>query len=367
VKPSQRVLIGISLVFACFGGPGAAYSQGVNEGASILGYVRDAGNREPVVGARVDLMSPNGLAAPTRYTNSNGEFSIGGVPDGDYHVIIKKLGYHDDQESVSVVASHQSRLDVDLRSTASDNSAPEPPAEAISAHQLTVPEKPRQDYLKGKEQIGKNDYAGAVASFEKAIKGFPSYYEAYADLGYAQYMMGHATEARASLQQSIDLSDAKYPDAMFDLADISNDTGDFAKAEQLSRQDVALEDASWRGYFQLARALVGLKQFPEAERNAKKALELNNKLSLTYVILTNIHIATRQYSEAVDDIDGYLKLDASSPTSDQMRATRAQLTKALAEAAAKAQTPQSPAKPPGQPPSQPQTPQQPQQHQSPRN
>jgi uncharacterized protein (DUF2342 family) len=68
---------------------------------------------------------------------------------------------------------------------------------------------------------------------------------------------------------------------------------------------------------------------------------------MTYVILTNIHIATRQYSAAVDDIDGYLKLDGNSPTSEQMRATRAQLAKALAAATAKPQ-------PSSQPQSQPQ-------------
>jgi tetratricopeptide (TPR) repeat protein len=349
VKLSQRILIGFSGVLAFFACAPAGLAQGVNEGASILGYVRDAGTHEPLVGARVDLMSPNGLAAPTRYTNSNGEFSIGGVPDGDYHVIIKKLGFKDDEESVSVIASHQSRLDVDLRHSNSDNTTPDAPAEAISAHQLTVPEKPRQDYMKGKDLLGKNDYAGAQASFEKAIKEFPSYYEAYADLGYTQYMQGHAPEARASLQQSIDLSDGKYPDALFDLADVSNDTGDYAKAEQLAGQDVGLESASWRGYFQLARAQAGLKKFPEAERNAKKSLELNNKLSMTYVILTNIHIATRQYSAAVDDIDGYLKLDGNSPTSEQMRATRAQLAKALAAATAKPQPSSQP-----QPQSQPQ-------------
>ena len=303
--------------------------QGVNESAQILGFVRDADTHEPVVSARVDLMSPNGMASPTRYTNSNGEFSFGGVGDGDYRVVIKKMGYQDHEEAVSVIASHQSRVEVDLRRTNPDSPAAPSSAETISAHQLTVPEKARQEYLKGKESLEKNDFSEAVSSFQRAIKDFPSYYEAYADMGRAQYMAGDAAEARTSLQKSIDLSKGKFADALFNLADVYNDTSDFPDAERLARQQIAIEDSSWRGYFELARSLLGLKRYPEAEQNARKAQALNGEFRMTYVILTNIHIATRQYAAAAQDIDGYLKLDPNSPTAGQMRATRAQLTKVL--------------------------------------
>lgn len=190
--------------------------------------------------------------------------------------------------------------------------------------------------------MAKKDYAGALAQFDKAINEFDPYYEAYADMGVAQFMLGHTPDAVRSFQKSIDLSKGKYPDAEFDYADLLNDTGDFAGAAPLARQDIALEDASWRGYFQLSRALLGLKQIPEAEKSARRAQELNPQDRQIYVILTNIHIAKRDYPAVLEDIDAYLKLDPDSSASQQMRATRAQVARVLASkpAPAPARTPQ---------------------------
>ncbi len=334
MKQLQRIPYLLGLTCFLFFFPTAVRSapQGVSENAEIIGAIRDAATHDPVVSARVDLMSPNGMASPTRYTNTDGEFSFDRVGDGDYHLIVKKMGYKDQQVDVSVVASHQSRVELELLRETSDSAPAPASAETISAHQLTVPEKARDDYVKGKDLLAKKDYSAAVAEFEKAIREYPSYYEAFAEMGVAQYMQGQAPAARVSLQKSIDLSDGKYPEAMFDLADVLSDIGDFTNAERLARQEIELEETSWRGHFELARALQGMKRFPEAEQSAKKAAELNGQYRQTYVILTNIHIATRQYAAAEQDIDAYLKLDSTSPASEQMRTTRAQLAKALTAA-----------------------------------
>lgn len=306
-----------------------AAAQGDSQ-TKILGHVRDAGTHEPIASARVDITYAKGLASPTTYTNTDGEFDFQRVGDGDYHLRIRKMGYQDGEADVSVMASHQSRVDIDLHHEASDSGSVPSSSETISSHQLTVPVNAREDYMKGKDLLAKKDYNGALAQFEKALNEFETYYEAYADMGVAQFMLGHAPDATRSFQKSIDLSKGKYPDAVFDFANVLNDTGDFAAAEPLARQDIALEDATWRGYFQLSRALLGLKQLPEAEKNARKAQELNPQDRQIYVILTNIHIAKRDYPSVLEDIDAYLKLDPDSPASQQMRATRAQVARVLA-------------------------------------
>jgi len=328
-------LAGVAVVAAILGGASEAAAQ-------VTGLVRDAGSKDPVVSARVDLISPNGYASPTQYTNANGEFQFNYVSDGDYHLLIRKMGYADAQADISVVAGHRSgpEIEIDLQPKSSDSSsgssAESGPAEKISAHELTVPEKARDEYAKGKGLMDKKDYAGAIGEFQMAIQGFPDFYEAYAKMGVAQYMAGQAAEARQSLQESIDMSGGKYAEAMFDLADVLNDVGDYADAETLARREITLEESSWRGYFERARALLGLKKYPEAEQNAKKCVELNARYKDTYVVLTNIHIGTREYPEVLQDIDAYLKLDSSSPASERMRATRAQVAKAIANEQSKA-------------------------------
>ncbi|HKN61860.1 MAG TPA: carboxypeptidase regulatory-like domain-containing protein [Candidatus Acidoferrales bacterium] len=320
--------------------PNLAEAQGgISASSQIVGAVRDEASRQGVVGARVDLMSPSGFAAPSQYTDTNGQFHFDRVKDGDYQVTVRKLGYETAQLSISVSGGHASNVDVDLRAERSNSDAGSKagtgPPETVSTHELKVPQRARDESARGKELMAKSDYAGAIAEFQKATDDFPSYYEAYVRMGVAQYMAGQAPDALRSFQKSIDLSGGKYSEAFFDLAEVLNDTGDFSGAQVVARQQIEL-DQSWQGYFQLSRALLGLKQYPDAERAAKKCRDLNARYRQVYEVLKDIHFATHDYSGALDDIDAYLKLDPNSPASQQMRATREQLVKALANTPAKA-------------------------------
>jgi Flp pilus assembly protein TadD len=337
VRRSQRLacvfLLSLCTLF-CLVRTGRAVPQLGKEDARIVGYVRDAASHEPIAAARVDLMGPNGMTAPTTYTNTSGEFYFASR-DGSYHVIVRKVGYKDSQVNVFVIATAQIRVDVDLVSETSDSKPTPASSEVISAHQLTVPVKARDEYKQGKTLAAQHNYAGAVEQFQKAIQGFPSYYEAYAEMGLAQYRLGQAAAARESLQKSVDLSEGKYPDALFDYAEVLNALHEFAQAEPLARQGMALEESSSRGPFELARALLGLKRFAEAEQSAKQAQKLNTQDPQIYVVLVSIHAGMRHYAALVQDVDAYLKLDPNSPMSDRLRATRAQAAKALADAEAR--------------------------------
>jgi tetratricopeptide (TPR) repeat protein len=335
-----RRLILVAVAVCCLGSTGPASAQAISSSAEIAGLVRETGSQEPVVGARVDLISPDGMAAPTHFTDTNGEFHFSYIKDGDYRVNVRKIGYQDAQVEISVVAGRSSNVQVELRPTEvksdSDAGTTAGPAGKISAHELEVPDKARGDYTKGKGLMDKQDYAGAIGAFQKAIQEFPGYYEAYAKMGVAQYMAGQAAEARQSLQKSIDMSGGKYAEAMFDLADVLNDVGEYADAESVAGREISLEESSWRGYFERARALLGLKKYAEAEQSANKCVELNARHKDTYVVLTNVHIEMREYRQALKDIDAYLKIDSTSSASEHMRATRAQVAKAIANAQSKA-------------------------------
>jgi Tfp pilus assembly protein PilF len=329
------LLVSISPVCLALSAEGSL--QGISETASIVGYVHDANSHDPVMAARIEISSPKGIAMSPRFSTTNGEFHIE-AGDGDYTLTIQKDGYQTAQMDVSVVVGHQTRVDVDLVPTEPE-SAPSS-AESVSKHQLTVPGKARHDYEKAMARMAAKDYPGAIALFQKAIDTDPSYYEAYAEMGVTQYMLGQVPTARESLQKSIDLSSGKYSNAIFDLADVLNSTRDYGKAEPLARKGIALDDSSWRGYFELARALTGLKRFPDAEQSAVKSRTLNPQNLQLYVVLTNIHLGMHNYNSALVDIDAYLKLDPSSPASNQMRAMQSRLTKALAASPTKTPQPQ---------------------------
>jgi tetratricopeptide (TPR) repeat protein len=325
------------------GRPPNSLPQGANESATIVGFVRDANTHEAIQSARVDITSASGQTSTNHYTSTNGGFSLNSR-DGNYQVIVQKQGYQTAKVDVSVVSGHQVRVDVDLQPV--NPEATPSSSETVTAHQLTVPHKARDEYNKGSDLMRKQDYAGAIAQFQKAIAEYPPYYESFAKMGVAQYLLGDAPTAQDSLQKSIELSSGKFPDALFDMADVLNNIHDYANAEPQARKGIAADDASWRGYFELARALTGLKRYPEAEKSATKSRDLNAKNPQLYVVLTNIHLATHDYAAAIVDIDAYLNLDPDSPSSQQMRATRERVAKALGSTPTPASAPATPVKTP---------------------
>lgn len=310
-------------------------AQSVDNNHAILGTVRDAASHEPLSGVRVEFVLGGGsFAAAPQTTSTEGQFRFFGVP-GDYFVLARKEGYLPAREKVSINTQQEMQVWIDLVRQPSEVSSAAGAGEAISAHQLTVPSKAREAYGKGISLVdSKKDYAGAIAQFESAIREFPSYYEAYAEMGITHYYLGDAASAEAELRKAIELSSGKYSFAIFDLAELLNNTARYADAEPVARQAIDADESSSRGYYELARAQWGLKHPAEAEASATKARDLKPGYPLVYLMLTNIHLALHKYSDVLGDIDAYLKLDPSSPTSEQVRRTRLQVTRAVEKAQA---------------------------------
>src|ERR1700676_538577 len=56
-------------------------------------------------------------------------------------------------------------------------------AAVVSVHELQIPEKARNAFEKGIKRFAAKDMAGSVSEFQKAIKVFLAYYEAYGKMG----------------------------------------------------------------------------------------------------------------------------------------------------------------------------------------
>ena len=62
-------------------------------------------------------------------------------------------------------------------------------AAVVSVHELSIPGKARDAYNKGIRRLNVKDWAGSVPEFQRAIKSFPGFYEAYDMQGVAQLAM----------------------------------------------------------------------------------------------------------------------------------------------------------------------------------
>jgi tetratricopeptide (TPR) repeat protein len=288
---------------------------------SIGGNVRDGNDHHAMENIQVVLKSPTGVPVSTAFTRDNGEFQFDGLGNGDYIVEVTVKDYDRAQETVTISGNSRMGLSIFLNRI---GKVANPALQlSISAHQLSVPHKAHDEFEKGMTLIYlKSDYRGAIAQFQLAIKDFSTYYEAYAEEGNAYYELQEMGPAEEALRKSIDLSSGQYADAAFTLAALLTDAKRFTEAETIARQGISVDTSSWRGPFELARALTALKETEEAEKSAQQSRDLMPDNPPVYLLLANIHIQRKDYPALVRDLDDYLRLAPTGAEADQARKTR---------------------------------------------
>ncbi len=288
---------------------------------SIGGSVRDEIDHHDMENVLVTLKALTGSTVNTAFTRGNGDFQFDGLRSGDYIVEIVVRDYDTYRESFTL--SDGSRLGMVIFLSRTGKAAKPSVQMSISAHQLSVPHKAHDEFEKGMSLIYlKSDYRSAIAQFELAIKDFPTYYEAYAEEGNAYYQLEQMGPAEEALRKSVELSSGTYADAMFTLSAILTDTKRYDEAEKISRKGISADASSWRGPFELARALTALKQSDEAEKYGQQSRDLMPDNPPVYLLLANIHIQKKDYPALIRDLDDYLRLTPVGPEADQARKTK---------------------------------------------
>jgi len=314
---------------------------------SVSGSVRDEQNNTPMSGVSVRLLgSTQQDALPAARTDVEGRYRFMGLPSGFYTVVVEADGYIPirlpiDQLNDPADASSEILMNIYPRRalTAEVVSSAAP---SVDVHELNVPEKARGAFNKGMDLLTKKgDLSGSIAQFQRAIKEYPNYYEAYAELGIAYARESDLQSAEAALRRSVDLSGGKYAESLFLLAELLIKTNHFAEAESFARQGLALQEESWLGNRELAQALYGQRRFVDALASAVRARTLNSGDPAVYLVLTNIHTRLREYPSALEDLNTFLALQPTGPSAEQARTTRAQVERAMQVTQADARTSQA--------------------------
>jgi len=216
--------------------------------------------------------------------------------------------------------------------------SPNPSSSVVSVHQLQIPEKARNACEKGTRRFAAKDAAGSIPEFQKAIKAYPDYYEAYAKLGAAELVLERWGDAESAFRKAIDLSGGQYAPADFGLGLVlATVTKQFAAAEEVVRAGLEKSPTDVTGHFVLAWVLYSTSRLQEAEENAREAITSNPNASGARLLLAQIHLQQNKFPAVVADLDAYLALGIVGPLDEKVREVRAQAMQALARGTANTQ------------------------------
>ena len=338
-------LLGLFLFVAPLAAQNPMEEIGREEFVSIQGTLRDAATGREVPDTRVDLASFSGGTVESTVTSSSGGFFFDNVTKGSYVITVHHPDYLPLSEQVSSDGRRIFGLQLSLRKKPAAAGTPAVnPYPGASARATGIPRAAQEAMNRGMDLLYvKSDIRGSLSQFERAIKAYAGFYEAYTQMGVAHTNLGDSADAEKAFRKAIEVSQEKYVDAYAGLAVLLSNAQRYADAEVAARKAVDLNPNDWRGQGELGRALYGLQRYQDAEAPAAAAAKLAPDNSTLQLLRASIHLQLKNLPAMAEDLDAYLKLVPTGPEADRMRELRAKVQQAIAG------TPPAPQAPPPAP------------------
>jgi tetratricopeptide (TPR) repeat protein len=210
---------------------------------------------------------------------------------------------------------------------------------SVSVRELSIPSKALRAYQQGIEHLAKDDAAGSLPHFQRAVAEFASYYEAYFEIGTADLKLSRRAEAEQALRKSIELSGSQYAEPLFALGAVLAGEGKYAQGEETLRKALDLDPTSWAGHYCMGWVLFRLDRPEEAEGSVREALRWKSDSPEAYLLLADIHHRLKDYAAVLKDLDEYLKLEPDSSVNAKVRALRDKAERAIVESQSAAALP----------------------------
>lgn len=214
----------------------------------------------------------------------------------------------------------------------------------LNATPYKAPNDARRAYEKGlqAERHGKLTDAGKY--FETAVEIYPSFTNAWYQLGTVLQKENQKDEARKAYTKATTLDNRFLPPYLF-LAELSFEAGKWTEVLEFTAHLLDRDPLNWTdvtgytldldplnyadAYFYNSLANFRLNRFADAEKSALKAerLDLRTRFPQLHVLLAQIFLRKNNYARAIEEIQIYLALAPHAKDADVQREQLAKLVK----------------------------------------
>jgi Flp pilus assembly protein TadD len=302
-------------------------------GGIIDVQVRYADGRPGPRGIHVRLESAEGGAEADLDTVDGGKCQFRQRTSGVFIVRIAEGAYKEVSARVELIANPMAYVTLNLVPVKNEPK-PElsvPPAgstESVSVKDLAIPESARLEFSKGEDALRAKNTDESVKHFQKAIKLYDDYPQAYRMLGDAFVEKQQWPEAETALKKSIELQPDLAP-AYFDLGALRNQTKNYPGAEEALKKGLELTPDATVGKYELAKTYWALGRWQDAAPFAADTVNAVPDLAAAHVLLANIRLKQRDAPGALHEYQEYLRIEPQGAMAPQVRDMVEKLQKAL--------------------------------------
>ncbi len=339
-SPAIRTIQLAQLVIlaALFSVPAAGQSgvdtTGTGGRHSIQGRLVFPSGRRADIRLKVRLQGPN-TPDLTVYSDSNGAFAFQSLQSGTYTVTIEGgKEFENVNESIyiepditslmrGVTAPPVSRpytVQVYLQPKGPDSDRSRPGV--VNAALANVPKAALDLYNKALDLArNKTTWNQAIDQLRAAISIYPDFGLAYSEMGVVYLKLNQQDKALEALRAALKLIPNDYA-TLLTYGMILYDRQQFPAAEDEFRKAVAKNHLSPSGHLYLAMTLLKRHSYDEAEKEFRDALQFGGEdVAIAHYYLGGIYWNRKEYKQAADELDTYLRLVPNAPDSERLRAT----------------------------------------------
>jgi tetratricopeptide (TPR) repeat protein len=299
-----------------------------NQGFEVSGQVSLSESGAPAQNIPVRLEKFSGGLIDQMNTDGRGRFRFPNLSRGYYRIIINTPGLKPAQQDADLQVIAKTYLVFEL---VADRPS------ALAASSLTpdvvdvrVPAASREEFVLGRAALARKSYPEAITHLQRAVSGYPQFFEARLLLATAFIDMREWSKAEEVLHSTLELR----PDSattLISLGEVYWRKKRFKEAEETLLAGLKLDDKAWSGYFTLGRLYWDLNDIPRAGAAVGRTLQLKADFAEGHLLAGNILLRLDQQERAVSAYQEYLKLAPKGEFAPQTRALVTKLQKAIAE------------------------------------
>jgi tetratricopeptide (TPR) repeat protein len=252
-------------------------------------------------------------------SDPNGSFVFRGLESGSYTVVVdagvdyeiaREPVYIDTDGSNSrrgIVLPPVSRLfTVQVNLQLKRESAAK--AAVINAALAVIPETARELYRKGVVSLQEGNTKKAVEELKAAIASYPQFPLALNELGVLYLKLGQLENAIDSLSQAVKIAPEDFlPRLNYGITLLNLKR--FTQAEAELRTAITKNSSAPTAHMYLGITLAVQRKLDEGQKELELAVASNSPdVFLAHRYLAGIYLERRQYKEAADELEKYLKL-----------------------------------------------------------
>ena len=204
----------------------------------------------------------------------------------------------------------------------------------VSVSMLQAPKDAKKAYEKGHEAFKKGKIDDARKHLQKSLDIYPKMAPAHYDLGFIEQSAKNNTAAREHYAKAMEI-DPNYVQPLVQMASLHAIDQNWAEAAKLTEKAVQLDPIDFPvAFFYNAVANLNLGKVDEAEKSARKALQLDGGHSIARLplLMAKILEFKKDYAGAAEQVRTYLKISPDAADAAAARENLAKLEKSAGQA-----------------------------------